>query len=121
MNTIGQERSGYALEKVLQAGTEKTDKFDSFTAGAATMILQNGFGQTMAFWLQKSKDKKNDKHGRLLEIVREWLDKKGVIKSSDSISFIKSLADVKQEEYLAAQKEALALLEWVKRYANAGL
>jgi len=121
MTTIGQERSGYALEKVLRAGSGKVDKFDSFTAGAATMILQNGFGQSMAFWLQKSKNKKNDKHGELLEIIREWLDKKGMIKSSDSVSFIKSLADVKQEEYLAAQKEVLALLEWIKRYANAGL
>ncbi len=121
MNTIGQQRSAYALEKVIKAGEKKVDKFDSFSAGAATMILQNGFGQSMAFWLQKNRDKTNDKHGELFNIVREWLNSKGIIKSSDPKSFIKALADAKQEEYLAAQKETLALLEWVKRYANAGL
>lgn len=32
---------------------------------------------------------------------------------------VKSLSEMSQQEYLTAQGETLALLEWVKRYANA--
>ena len=39
----------------------------------------------------------------------------------DRIKFIKELSEMDQQKYLTAQKETLALLEWVKRYANAGL
>ena len=35
--------------------------------------------------------------------------------------FIKELSEMTQPKYLTAQKETLALLEWVKRYANADL
>jgi hypothetical protein len=31
------------------------------------------------------------------------------------------LSQMDQQEYLRAQEEALALWEWVKRYANAGI
>ncbi len=119
MTTLGQDRSKYALEKVLQF--KNIDKFDSFAAGAGTMILRNGLGQTMAFWMQKSEGKDTEKHGALLKIVREWLNKKEIIQSSDNISFIKKLGEVSQETYLAAQKETLELLEWIKRYAGAQL
>ncbi|HOM11200.1 MAG: type III-B CRISPR module-associated protein Cmr5 [Spirochaetes bacterium] len=117
MTTLGQDRSKYALEQVLQVG-QRIDKFDTFTAGAATMILRNGLGQTMAFWMQKSEGRDDEKHGALLRIVRVWLNEKQIIQSTDNISFIRALSEVPQETYLAAQKETLALLEWVKRYAS---
>lgn len=119
MNTIGQQRSAYALESVLSSELRKDEGYANFTAGAPSMILQNGFGQSMAFWLQKSKTM--PKYNELLEILRDWLNKRDLIKSNDKKEFIKNISVVEQVTYLAAQKEALALLEWVKRYANAGL
>lgn len=121
MATIGQERSSFALEKVMGVKVSDKSGFASFTAGAAIMILQNGLGQAVAFWRQKSDGKNTNKHGALLEIVRLWLDRKGLVESSDDRTFIAELGKVSQQSYLAAQKEALALIEWVKRYANAGL
>jgi len=119
MNTIGQQRSAYALDSVLSSELRKDEGFANFTAGAPSMILQNGLGQSMAFWLQKSKKQK--KYEDLLEIVREWLKIQKIIISTDKKDFIKALSGLSQSKYLYAQKETLALLEWVKRYANAGL
>lgn len=131
MRTLGQKRAEFALKKVLEA--KNIDKFDSFTAGAPSQILQNGFGQTMAFYVAKgtkkdnSNDKKpyidkKDKHIVLLNIIRKWLQEKEFLTTAtkDEKEFIYTITQLSQQQYLAAQKETLALLEWVKRFANSG-
>ena len=122
MRTLGQERAEYALKEVLK--NTEIDKLKSFSAGAPTVILQNGFGQAMAFWLSKSNDKndKYDKYKFIFDSTKKWLTKKDFIKSennTDDKEFILKLSEISQEKYLAAQKEALLFLEWVKRYTSA--
>jgi len=135
MRTLGQKRAEYALERVLAIPEDKKKDFKSFSAGAPSMILQNGFGQTLAFWLAKGTDKnlkikKEDKHVVLFDMIWQWLsyeknDVKNEFierdKAKTRTDFIRQLSDMDQNKYLAAQKETLALLEWVKRYANADL
>jgi len=128
MRTMGQKRAEFALYEVLKI-TEKLDEkakkdFKSFSAGAPSMILQNGFGQALAFWLSK----KTDKHLNLFDIVMNWLSydngkdvKNPFASKKERKEFIQELSKMEQSKYLAAQKESLALLEWVKRYTNAGL
>ncbi len=135
MRTLAQKRADFALDMVLK--NKDIDKFDSFTAGAPSQILQNGFGQTLAFWLskgtkkdekdEKKENKKKDKHIVLFDIVFEWLKYKNKDIDNKFIprnlkkreDFIRYLNQMDQEEYLTIQKETLALLEWVKRYAQA--
>ncbi len=124
MRTLGQKRAEFALEKVLAIPTDKKKDFKSFSAGAPSMILQNGFGQALAFWLSKG----TDKHITIFDMIKNWLsyEKDDVInsfvkKTEKPADFIKELSGMDQIKYLAAQKETLALLEWVKRYANADL
>ena len=135
MRTLGQKRAEYALEKVLDIPADKKKDFKSFSAGAPSMILQNGFGQALAFWLSKGTDKElkikeDDKHITLFDMIWKWLyyekdDVKNEFVDKDKAKtrteFIGGLSKMDQDKYLAAQKETLALLEWVKRYANAGL
>ncbi|MFZ2398353.1 MAG: type III-B CRISPR module-associated protein Cmr5 [Smithella sp.] len=121
MRTIAQKRAEYALQKTLE--TKRlidSEKLKSFSAGAPSMILQNGFGQTIAFWLAKGKAE----HMALFRILTEWL------KSTDSRNFgncqqpadyVQRLAAMEQGDYLRCQSETLALLEWVKRFANADM
>lgn len=122
MRTLGQKRAEYALEKVLAIpeGKKKED-FKSFSAGAPSMILQNGFGQALAFWISKAKE--GDKHRVLFNMVKEWLIDNNFVKpqNNNNAEFIKALSAMEQSSYHSAQKETLALLEWVKRYANADL
>jgi len=128
MRTLGQKRAEFALNKVLEITKNLDEKgkkdFKSFSAGAPSMILQNGYGQALAFWLSK----KTDKHLKLFDIVMNWLSydngkdvKNAFAAKKDRREFIKELSEMKQSKYLTAQKETLALLEWVKRYANADL
>jgi len=136
MRTLGQKRAEYALEKVLAIqGGKKKEEFKSFSAGAPSIILQNGFGQALAFWLAKGTDKnlkmkEEDKHVVLFDMIWQWLpyeknDVKNEFVEKDKTKtrtdFIKQLSGMDQIKYLSAQKETLALLEWVKRYANAEL
>jgi len=135
MRTLGQKRAEYALGKVLAIPGDKKKDFKSFSAGAPSMILQNGFGQALAFWLAKGTDKnlkikEEDKHVVLFDMIWQWLsyeknDVKNEFVEKDKAKtrtdFIRQLSGMDQNKYLAAQKESLALLEWVKRYANAEL
>ena len=121
MRTLGQERAEFALNAVLE--NKNIDKLKSFSAGAPTVILQNGFGQAMAFWLSKggNNEGKEKKYKFISDSIKNWLIKKEFIKSenNDNKKFILKLSEINQNEYLAAQKEALLLLEWIKRYASA--
>ncbi|MBF0101677.1 MAG: type III-B CRISPR module-associated protein Cmr5 [Desulfobacterales bacterium] len=124
MRTLGQKRAEFALHKVTSISADKKDKFKSFSAGAPSMILQNGFGQALAFWLSKGKDE----HITMFDIIKEWLSyekddvkNKFVKKTTKAKDFIEAMSTMTQQEYLTAQQETLALLEWVKRYASAGL
>jgi len=113
MRTLGQERSEYALDKVME--NLKIKELKPFSAGAPSMILKNGFGQALAFW--KAKGKKE--HQIMFDIVKGWLLEKGFASGNRDPEFLKDLSTMEQHRYLEAQKETLALLEWVKRYANA--
>lgn len=134
MRTMGQKRAEFALQEILNLKLQgKTkDDFKSFTAGAPSMILQNGFGQSLAFWIAKgTKDnhiKNDDKHIIMFDIIVKWLSFKGgdidnnyIEKKTNRADFIMAISKMEQEQYLTAQNETLALLEWVKRYANADL
>lgn len=114
MRTLGQVRSEFALKKVMENLNLKSLK--RFSAGAPSMILQNGFGQTLAFWAAKGKDE----HIALMTLVMDWFNENNSkFQSNSKEEFLKKISESSQDEYFSAQQEALHLLEWVKRYANA--
>ncbi len=117
MRTLGQKRAEYALNEVLKIPSAAKERFKPFSAGAPSMILQNGFGQALAFWIAKGKEE----HIAMFNIVKGWLCLMKMAEGSDTSDFIAYISKMDQTKYLSAQKEALALLEWVKRYSNAGL
>ncbi len=124
-HTLAQERSIFAL-KQLESLNGGTDKFAKLLAGLPAMILQNGFGQTLAFLLAKGTDDKrnaktNDEHIQAFDVLVAWLTRCNILPEGNRGKAVKALASLDQAAYLQAQTESLALLEWVKRYAGAGL
>lgn len=128
MRTLGQKRAEFALKQVLSITKDMNENerkdFKNFAAGAPSTILQNGFGHALAFWLSK----KGDKHLNLFDMVMEWLSydngeniRNTFASKKERSGFMKELSEMEQSQYLTAQKESLALLEWVKRFANADL
>lgn len=107
--------------------------FKKLSAGLPAMIIQNGFGQTLAFLAAKSSKtesgqivfKKEDKHYAAFSIISGWLKDPEIKILHSTITTEKelllSISAMEQPDFLRAQKETLAMLEWLKRYANAAL
>jgi len=134
MKNLAQKRAKHALDKVNEIIDKHANlnnkNFKSFAAGAPTIILQNGLGQALAFWASKMKvDKKNRQWNNekyILDVIKSWFASsenplKFIEATTDEKSFITSLLDKDQADYIKIQKETLAMLEWFKRYANAFL
>ncbi|MFH1117079.1 MAG: type III-B CRISPR module-associated protein Cmr5 [Pseudomonadota bacterium] len=124
-NTLAQQRSAFALTEVRHLRGNRRD-FAKFVAGLPAMILQNGFAQALAFLLAKGTDKNGkpnhgDKHLQAFDIIVRWFNDRDIVKQTEHRQVMAALSEMPQGDYLRAQDEALALLEWVKRYANAGL
>jgi CRISPR-associated protein Cmr5 len=118
MQTLSQKRAEFALQRVLDATDVK--RFKPFSAGAASVILQNGFGQAMAFWYSK----KQKEHKIMTDLIEEWIRRQyrrnfGDDKDQDPKAFLQALMHLDQENYHSIQQETVQLLEWVKRFANA--
>lgn len=114
-----QLRSKFALE---QLNNKKIpDELATFIVGAPTMILQNGFGQTMAFLLSKCKGKadENDKHYFTFKTIAAWSNKVNGHVPAGEPGFFSAVSQLKQSDYLSIQEEALKMLQWLKRYARA--
>jgi CRISPR-associated protein Cmr5 len=125
MVTLAQQRSAFAL-RMVQEVFQNQQGFDKLVLGVPAMILQSGFGQTLAFCLAKgTKDGRinpGDKHIQAFNIIIAWLrDQKIINQEGGASQVMQQISQMPQQEYLYAQEEALSLLEWVKRYANAGL
>jgi CRISPR type III-B/RAMP module-associated protein Cmr5 len=90
MRTLGQKRAEFALDKVTNISPETKERFKPFSAGAPSMILQNGFGQATAFWISKSKGK--DEHMAMFNIVKEWLCQNNFASGQNKTDFIRNIS-----------------------------
>lgn len=117
MQTKEQQRSAFALEKVQTVFRMPVSKdVANFIVGTPTLVLENGLGQTLAFLLSKQKQEHTD----ICNILRDWLGREiQTLQTTDNFTFLQQLAGLDQHKYLHAQQEALALLQWLKRYARA--
>ena len=109
IQSIEQQRAKAALA---WAENGVDDKALSAAVAMPAMILMNGLGQTAAFY--KSKGGAQE---ALYHLLSDWLKQKGKPYATKEL-----LAGITQEDaktYRAAQIEALAYLQWVKKFAKA--
>ncbi len=114
--TLGQKRAEYCLEQLRQLRCD-AEKFKNFSAGLPSLIIQNGFGQALAFLVAKGEDK----HIAAFSIITGWLANQHILTPDQPAGMLLQISQMEQAKYLHAQKETLAMLEWLKRYANAEL
>jgi CRISPR-associated protein Cmr5 len=118
MPTKEQQRSAFALLRINDFGAQGVPEKDAnFIVGTPNMILTNGISQTMAFLLSKGEERST----RVFCILKDWLSQeiKALPNSANNHQFLSQFAKLEQNDYLRAQQEALALLQWLKRYARA--
>lgn len=125
-NSLGQRRAASAL-KVVQ-DIEKTDyngKFRSYAERLPASIVMNGLGQALASELAaagRGDTGKSDgeAHKRLFEEIKGWLLEERKIYPEKS-DLMYAIVNGSQEQYILAQAEALAYLEWLKKFSQAFL
>lgn len=132
--TLAQQRAAFALDQLQKLNLKQDDmsSFAKLLAGLPATVLLNGFGQTLAYLLAKSADKegeaKTKRKGRdyrdyqdAFRLITGWLRRQNLLTKENEGEILHELAALDQPRYLQAQEEALALLEWAKRFAAAGL
>ena len=107
---IEQERAKSALE---WAGKGVSKEALSAANGLPAMILINGLGQAAVFYKGRGGDFKN-----LYSLLSNWLCQKGKpYEGKDNL--LVGITSEDSKKYRAAQVEALAYLQWVKKFAKA--
>lgn len=120
--TMQQQRAHFALTRVeknlTQLDAEEQKKYKSYASALPFMIHANGLGQAVAFYRSKG-----GIHQELYKLLSDWLTSKGQPlqghADKDDLLLLKRIMGSDMHTYLAAQAEAMAFLEWVKRFADA--
>jgi CRISPR-associated protein Cmr5 len=118
--TLAQQRAKHALEKITGYQSRPDDaqkRFNSYVASLGPMILMNGFGQACAFYIANEKSEHKD----VLQAVEEWLKKKGRPFHEREEDIIRCITNGDERTYRLARLEALAYLDWLKKFAKAFL
>ncbi|AEH24489.1 type III-B CRISPR module-associated protein Cmr5 [Pyrococcus yayanosii] len=146
LRSLEQERAAYAYEcvKEVKEEDEKTQgRYAAYVKSAPVLILTNGLGQTLAFYLAKigknidevdykSIDPKSIEGGGdkkayayLYKHIARWLAEdigchKSLTNGTDPLKYIISQNSTSLDVMLLTE-EALFLLNWLKRFADAML
>lgn len=122
LRSMDQERAEFALKKIqaILGGTDQSHKAEvrRYLNNLPALIRMNGLGQALAFFRMKGE---GTAHDAIYRMVGTWLcdtSSKGRI-FSESADVLTSITQSDMAHYMAAQNEALALLQWLKKFAVA--
>lgn len=138
MRELEQKRAAFALRVVRDLESEDPRTRKSYTAYAKSLpanIVMAGLGQAVAMAMSKAGGSEGASAGgdkaawtALLRHLEQWLLREAGGASPYSgapderrpgLALVKAVTEGDQRAYLAAQAEALAILGWLKKFANA--
>ena len=122
LRSMDQERAEFALKKIqsVDADSDESHKKEvrRYLNNLPALIRMNGLGQALAFFRMKGE---GTAHDAIYRMVGTWLcdaSSKGRI-FSESTDALSAITQSDMAHYMAAQNEALALLQWLKKFAVA--
>lgn len=119
--SMDQERAEFALKKIENTAAGPVNvqvEVRRYLNGLPALIRMNGLGQALAFYRMQGK---GSSHELIYLMVSEWLcaaSSKGRTFTQDA-DVLAAITKSDMFAYMAAQNEALALLEWLKKFALA--
>jgi CRISPR-associated protein Cmr5 len=118
MQTLQQERAKHALDKV-QSWVKLNDgaKLKARTSELPFMVHANGLGQAAAFFKSK---KNKDGYDVVLLALQSWLAEPNR-PFAGKTDLMQAIVDTDLSTYRLAQAEAMAYMDWVKKFASAYL
>lgn len=108
------ERAKKAWELVNGIPSDKADAYAALVKSAPVMILTNGLGQTLAFFISK---KKKGEYGLLYKHLDAWLSSTCIHQRGGEL--MERVINQDSQSFRRTTEEALAFLSWVKRFAAA--
>lgn len=126
LKTLEQKRAAEAW-KFIETANKKEGKFKkeyrSTVLKLPSLILTNGLGQTLAFLKSKGKGNESNAEEKVYQDLQEWLKKSEVINwgSAAQNELIERIMAINSDKYRLVTTEALAFLNWLKRFADAVL
>lgn len=130
MRILDQERAKNAwqvvrkLEKLAEEQPRQKDRNDlyaSYVSGLPATIISCGIGQTAASLLAAAKGT-DSPHRMLYQHMEDWLCRDDTAAPyPNSQNLMDSIISNDREHYMLAQAEALAWLDWLKKFAVAYL
>lgn len=113
-----QKRARQAWELVKSVPDSIIKEYSSLAKSSPVMILTNGLGQTLAFFISKSKGK--NEYSLLYNHLDQWLSKNVVwSKSNTAKELIERVINEPSQGYRMVTEESLAFLSWIKRFSGA--
>lgn len=122
--TLEQKRAVFAWERVKSLDDSLKEKAGMYIRRLPAMTFNNGLGQTLAFLQAKTTEtEKSNKLAahEVFMILADWLIKERGIYKGEPENLIKTIAEGDRFQYQLAQEEIWALLNWVKKFADAFL
>ncbi len=139
-HSIEQRRAKRALDAIeTMAREDRKDKkkfleaYTSYAKSFPATILLSGLGQAVAMAMSRSGSGEGNKEawGALVGHLETWLLKEageaspyfdaqyGGVGKTPGLELVKKITALDQRAYVTAQAEALAYLQWLKKFANA--
>ncbi|MBI4497300.1 MAG: type III-B CRISPR module-associated protein Cmr5 [Chloroflexi bacterium] len=128
--TLEQQRALYALQTVQRHAQDKyASQYGTLVRSLPSMVLQNGLGQALAYLLAATGGKGVQAQAAraLYEELQDWL---GPVSHQserpdqvyrEGTDLMAALMAGSRAEYQQAQQTALALLGWMRKFADAYL
>lgn len=121
MQTAHQRRAKWALEKVEAADNSGVSRkeYKSYASAFPAMIQMNGLGQAAAFYRCRGaeKDAKGIAYRALYNLLSGWLAQPGQ-PYAGCADLLVGITSRDMRTYMLAEVEAVALLDWVKKFAK---
>lgn len=123
--SLEQKRAAAAWARIEAVrGQSYAKKYGQLARSAPADIQANGLGQTLAFWKAKGykdgRPQADSEHARLFQDVGQWVKEQlGLLEQKTLLEWI--IQDAHTDEYRRATAEAIAFLNWLKRFAEAEL
>lgn len=115
--TVQQQRAAFALQQVQAVPLAQRKAYSSYAQALPFMIHANGLGQAAAFYRSKG-DAEGGAYASLYNTLSSWLTESAhPFKDYDDL--LEGITQSDMDAYLAAQAEAMMLMDWVKKFAKA--
>lgn len=108
------DRAQFAFKVISELSEDNLAKYRSLVRSFPAMILNNGLGMSLAYLYAKNN---SDEHSCLYGHIKRWMKRYNMPPDNkDLITYLSESDD--DDKYRMVETETLALLEWLKRFAE---